>query len=458
MPTPNRTASAEMPPVNVSSAVTSPKSAVAALLRQASAECEADDWAAMVATCESAMVQAQQAMSQKIEKKPKVVQIPPDLAEAWLRLSQSLKQLGDIDGAVKVYLEGLQQYPRWYAAYNRLRYNLMRYDVADGAPILNSVVSVCQAIVERYPRLSSAQVTLGYALTKLGKIEQAMDCYCALSDRLLRDRSIDSEGAHPSSQRRAPDFIVIGAEKCGTTSLFQYLSRHPAIVPPVEKEIDFFDMEYSCGLDWYLSHFPAASLPSDGATADWITGETSANYLYSDAAPARISEHFPDVQLVVILRHPVDRTISRYSMMVRNGAETRSFETVIREEIRLIERAIAGDSLLWPVLDRCRHTGNSLYYYHLQRWLSHFPLDRLLVLQSESLFFYPERTLQQLCSDLGLRDLTDDLSKKVYPKYNSGTYSAVISDELKRHLFDFYQPHTQKLESLLGRSFDWRRP
>jgi len=483
----NRTASAKTISMKVPDTMPSSKSAVAALLRQASSECEAGDWAAMIATCKAvvvqaqqAMPQAQQAMPQATEKTPEAAQIPPELATAWLSLSQSLKQLGDIDGAVKVYLEGLQQYPKWYAAYNRLRYNLIRYDVANGAPILNSVVSVCQTILEQHPQLRLAQVTLGYALTKLGKIEEATVCYSALSDRLLSaqlkgrvqpqdsrqnldtdvwessvEHSVVGEGAQPSSQRQNPDFVVIGAEKCGTTSLFQYLSHHPAVISPIEKEIDFFDMEYGCGLDWYLSHFPAAAPQPAGFK--WITGETSANYLYSDVAPARVSKHFPRTKLVVILRHPVDRTISRYSMMVRNGAETRSFEAAVREEIQLIERAIDSDSSLWPVLNRCRHVGNSLYYYHLRRWLSHFSLDQLLVLQSESLFLHPEQTLQQLYSDLGLRNLTDDSAAQTYPQYNSGTYSTVISDELKQHLFDFYQPHIRKLESLLGRSFGWRR-
>ncbi|NJR70893.1 MAG: sulfotransferase domain-containing protein, partial [Synechococcales cyanobacterium CRU_2_2] len=176
----------------------------------------------------------------------------------------------------------------------------------------------------------------------------------------------------PGSQaeRRGPDFIIIGAEKCGTSSLYHYLRRHPAMLPPIEKEIDFFDVEYDRGLDWYLAHFPP--MPQQPG---WVTGETSPNYLYSDLAPERVHRHFPQTKLIVILRNPVDRTVSRFNMMVRNGTEKRSFEVAIAEELSQIQPEIDrdGEALRPSVLNWHRHIGNSLYYYHLKRWLDYFP-------------------------------------------------------------------------------------
>ena len=261
---------------------------------------------------------------------------------------------------------------------------------------------------------------------------------------------------------RTLDFMVIGAEKCGTTSLFQYLAQHPRIASPIEKEIDFFDQEYKHGLDWYLAHFPAFGdgafgerESGEGAIAhkkitSQIVGETSANYLYNKLVPERVHQHFPNVQLVVLLRHPVDRTLSRYNMMVRNGNEARSLETVISQEMAQIQKATTAEGIPWPVLNRCRHIGNSLYAYHLQHWLAHFSREQLLAIQSESLFTQSQATLGTLCQTL---KITPPPAQD-YKKHNAGEY-ATASLELRQQLAEFYHPHVRKLEELLSQSFDW---
>lgn len=404
------------------------------------------------------------------------------LAEAWFKRGEQLKQQGDVIGAVNACVSALEQEPLLYKAYNRLRYNLLRYDIEDGSAVLNEVVAVCEKNIAQHGSLHSAYVVLGYALTKLNRLSDAIASYRQASDfmtarQLEATASASGEDLIVSQQRLAPSFMVIGAEKCGTTSLHQYLARHPQVLASVEKEIDFFDMEYTRGLEWYLAHFPA--IPAQQLNAQplegqhrWVSGETSANYLYSDVAPGRIFERFPQLQLVVLLRHPVDRTISRYNMMVRNGAEKRSFEQAISEEIQLIEQAQstaqrvaqtqthnAADGQVndttdadipWRVLNRCRHVGNSLYYYHLQRWLAHFSPEQLLVVRSEDLFCAPEQTLGRLCETLDI----SPPPAQAYQPHNAGQYGS-ISEAMCQRLFDFYQPHTHKLETLLDRSFDW---
>ncbi|MEL7333736.1 MAG: tetratricopeptide repeat protein, partial [Cyanobacteria bacterium J06560_2] len=197
------------------------------------------------------------------------------IAQAWAHSAQSLKQSGEIHSAVRAYLTALKYQPRLYMAYNRLRYNLMRYDIAEGDPILGEVVETISAIVSEHPGLKSAEVALGYALTRLGRLDEATDCYLQASEQstrrqiaqrnyLLSDLARQDRARPDSVQavellaaRQQPAFLVIGAEKSGTTSLYQYLSSHPQLLSPIEKEIDFFDAEYSRGLDWYLAHFPA---------------------------------------------------------------------------------------------------------------------------------------------------------------------------------------------------------
>ncbi|MGC1305934.1 MAG: sulfotransferase [Phormidesmis sp.] len=492
------------------------KKSIESALHQAQLDCQVGDWAAVVTACEAAIAQCRQCLSNQtsdaqpgpnqaaaalhqakgdlfksqgelsaaiasyeraLALSPKVASdltvpersdLQTALGEIYCQQAQSLQQSGHALAATQAYLKALRHQPRLFTAYSRLRYNLMRYDIPRGDPLLKEVVGTCQTILAQHPDISPARLTLGYAFTRLGMLSAAIDCYRALSDLTQRSRRLDRQHLDPqrlesaaarSPQRRAPDFIIIGAEKCGTTSLHQYLRQHPAVIPPIEKEIDFFDLEYSCGLDWYLAHFPASASSADAlqtasSQTAWITGETSANYLYSDVAPARVFKHFPTIKLAVILRNPIDRTLSRYSMMVRNGAEKRSLKTAITAEITQIQQAITGEDIPWPILNRCRHVGNSLYYHHLKRWLALFSPAQLLVLKSEDLFARPQQTLQQFCHQLGL---TADLPEQSYPQHNAGKYPSADAD-IRQQLADFFAPHNRQLETLLGQSFNWNIP
>ena len=401
---------------------------------------------------------------QALELHPQQPELLQKIENLYVQKAQKVKAEQGVSAAVRVYLKALQTHPRLFIAYNRLRYNLMRYEIPVGDPILQEIVQVCQHISEKEPSILPAQVALGYALTKLGDKQTAIAAYQQVSERFTRrqitarlSESNPQAAVALSTKAQPPSFMIIGAEKCGTTSLFQYLRQHPDVLPPIEKEIDFFDMEYEQGIDWYLSHFPLGTevASSEQATAKrWITGETSANYLYSDVAPERVFQHFPAIKLAVILRHPIDRAASRYNMMVRNGAEKRSFETAVQEEIAIIQKAMDrstdGQTIPWQALNRCRHIGNSLYYYHIQRWLKLFPSEQLTVVRSEDLFAQPAQTLSQLYQSIGL----SSHHEQDYPKHNAGQYSPVEGD-IRQMLSAFFAPHTRKLEALLNRSFDW---
>lgn len=120
------------------------------------------------------------------------------------------------------------------------------------------------------------------------------------------------------------DFIVIGAQKAGTTSLFHYLRAHPRIHIPLVKEIGFFSSErkFRKGVAWYLKQF-ADVHPQQ------IVGDVSPQYMAHPAAPARIHGLFPDTRLIAILRNPVDRAHSGYRMAVRRGGEKRTVEQAL---------------------------------------------------------------------------------------------------------------------------------
>lgn len=143
-------------------------------------------------------------------------------------------------------------------------------------------------------------------------------------------------------------FLLIGAQKAGTTSLFEYMRRHPDVYMPPEKEISFFetDREYQRGFDWYRDRVLRAA--PDGAccgTASvgymtgtplrdipldlWDPSQLSQDGRTEEIIPRRIKEVLPEVKLLCVLRDPVERALSHYRMAVLEGLESRSFETAV---------------------------------------------------------------------------------------------------------------------------------
>ena len=119
-----------------------------------------------------------------------------------------------------------------------------------------------------------------------------------------------------------PNFLIIGAQRCGTTSLYNYLIQHPQIVPSSKKEVHFFDLNFHLGQSWYEKHFPEVS-------DNILTGEASPYYIFHPLCPKRIFDYDPSVKLIVILRNPIDRAYSHYRHIVRLGHEPLKFEDAL---------------------------------------------------------------------------------------------------------------------------------
>ena len=131
--------------------------------------------------------------------------------------------------------------------------------------------------------------------------------------------------------RIAPSFLVIGAQRSGSTALYRHLAAHPAILPPLRKEVHYFDFQYAKGRAWYLAHFPGIQ---ERITGNYraITFEASPYYMLHPLAPERIMAFNPDMKLIAILRDPVDRALSHYHHEARRGVETLTFEEAIAAE------------------------------------------------------------------------------------------------------------------------------
>ncbi len=184
---------------------------------------------------------------------------------------------------------------------------------------------------------------------------------------------------------RLPDFLIIGAAKCGTTTLFHKLGQHPDISMASMKEPEFFsrDERYERGLDWYRSLFAAAE-PHQRC------GEASGTYTWHPSLPdaaGRIARTLPDVKLIYIMRHPIERAYSHYIQQVtkhvhRDQPISVTFEQFIEDD---------------PC---CLESGN--YLYQIEQYLAHFSRDRFLFLFNTDLASDGGGVLDQVCRFVGV--------------------------------------------------------
>jgi hypothetical protein len=209
-----------------------------------------------------------------------------------------------------------------------------------------------------------------------------------------------------SRLRPLPDFLIIGGQRCGTTSLYFYLRAHPEVRSALSKEIQFFSRHWSRGEGWYRAHFPMPAPMVRRRQAAPLTFEATPYYLFHPLAAERAAQVVPEAKLLVSLRDPVERAWSHYRHMVRLGLEPLSFEEAIDQEPeRLAGEAerIRADPGYDPVNHRrYSYLARGRYAEQLQQWLRYFPPDRLIVLRSEALFDDPARCYRRIVSFLGL--------------------------------------------------------
>jgi hypothetical protein len=260
--------------------------------------------------------------------------------------------------------------------------------------------------------------------------------------------------------RLLPDFIIIGAQKCGTTSLYRFLTeQHACIAPSLEKEIHFFDIAFGKGLNWYRAHFPTILYKQylkKVRGQDLITGEASPYYIFYPHAPRRIFETVPQVKLIVLLRNPVDRAYSHYHHQVTRGRETLSFEQAIEAEPQRLsgelEKIMADEHYISFNQAHFSYLARGIYVDQLKAWSNLFPLEQLLILNSEAFFADPATTYRQVVAFLNAPESILQSAKK----RNVGSYQK-MSPATRQRLVEYFRPHNQRLFEYLGTSFNWDR-
>lgn len=393
----------------------------------------------------------QKALDRALKNFQLAVDVNPKLAAGHAKLGQLWHQKGDISRALRACLEALKHNSNLSDPFVKLRYNILRYDVEPTSGLLNEVVETCHLILQQEPDSIPIQSLLGYTLTRQANYDGAIQYYQRASLQKAQKVRPSIPQSVWQSQTRKPSFVIIGAFKCATTSVYQYINRHPNVLPSLEKELDFFDFDFKNGLDWYFSHFPPVDVD-----AKIITGEATPNYFYNIEAPERISEQLPGVKLLLILRDPVSRAVSHYNFLQRNTQHSKPIEEVLEKELESLI-PLSGSALMQEMdpsvlrkISQHPYIGHSLYVYYLRHWLKHFDPDQLLVLRHEDLAECPEETLANVFDYLDLPAHT----LPEYKKYKLGKYSP-ISSSMEERLRDFFRPHTRALEELLNRQFSW---
>lgn len=188
------------------------------------------------------------------------------------------------------------------------------------------------------------------------------------------------------------DFVVIGASKSGTTSLFRYLARHPSIFLPPDKDAPFFAPESAWEKGW--SHH--AEVFYRDADPELLWGSVTPRYLEDPAVAGRMAESMPDLHLAAILRNPIDRAYSQFRQQVRRGKEERSFEQLIEETLRGRPSPGEAPRAPEPVI------AHGEYGRLLEPYLATFPAERITLAFTEDLAADGGRVLDRLLPAWGL--------------------------------------------------------
>ena len=254
--------------------------------------------------------------------------------------------------------------------------------------------------------------------------------------------------------RVLPDFLIIGSMKSGTTSLYDYLTQHPAVYSASQKEIYFFNFNYGRGLNYYRSFFPTLlqKKVSQARHQQFMCGEATPFYIYHPACPERVKESLPQAKVIAILRNPIDRAYSHYQHRSRMGLERLSFaEAIAQEEERLHNPGPqAGPQAYYHRLVSYGYTTIGRYAEQLPAWFEQFPPEQRLILSTEALQEDPATTYRQTLDFLGLTPW--QLAQ--FKKLNVAPYDPLPAP-LRQQLADHFRPHNQRLYELLGRDLGW---
>lgn len=275
-------------------------------------------------------------------------------------------------------------------------------------------------------------------------------------------------GSLNARQRPMPDFLVIGAKRGGTTSLYYDLLKIPQIVtlfPSAKylpkanetKGVHFFDTYYYKGERWYRSYMPSRRSRARAARrlgAPVIVGEASPYYMFHPLAAERAHAAAPDAKLIAILRDPVQRTYSHWKERRRSNAEPLPFEEALAaEQGRLAgeeERIVADPRYSSYAHEQQSYVEQSRYARGLQRWADLYGMENILVVASEEYYADQSGTIALIAKFLGV-----DAGRVAAGERRNAAGGEPLPQDVQARLSAEFAADNAELERMIGRPLPW---
>jgi hypothetical protein len=261
-----------------------------------------------------------------------------------------------------------------------------------------------------------------------------------------------------SPLRLLPDFIIIGAQKGGTSSLYRYLMQHPLIRPSFMKEVHYFDLHFAEGANWYRARFPLSLYKyylKQVRKQNIITGEASPYYMPHPHVPKRVAALVPQAKLIVLLRNPIDRAYSHYHHEIKHKHETLSFEEAIgAEEARLqgeLDKLVQDEQYYSYNHHRFSYLSRGIYVDQLKSWENFFDRSQILILETDNFFGNLKENFKKVIDFLGL----PHWQPEQFSRYNVGRYNQQLEPSLRKQLIEYFRPHNQRLYQHIDMDFGW---
>lgn len=249
-----------------------------------------------------------------------------------------------------------------------------------------------------------------------------------------------------AKNRKKPDFLIIGAHKGGSTSMFQYISQHPDVQMARRKEINFFTKYYHLGMRYYQASFPRKEVEK-------LTGEATPYYFFHPLVPARVKETLPQIKIILLLRDPVLRAYSHYNM-IKAIDPAGSFKVALEleeERISSASKKILENPRYYSMEHQTySYLSRGLYYKQLTSWLKYFRLEDMLILKSEDFF---ENTKGELKKVYDFLELSEIYPKDMFPS-NSKNYKGLSKADYDRYKL-FFVEDQNNLKKLIGDKYQW---
>ena len=274
---------------------------------------------------------------------------------------------------------------------------------------------------------------------------------------ILLYRRIELELRKATSNWRAlPDFVIVGAQKSGTSSLHRYFCQHPSLLPAKIKEVHFFNGgldpdwdKFTSGEALYRSYFP---LRGTVRQYDALCFEASPDYLFNPIAIQRMRELMPEVKIIVLLRDPVERAISHYFHERRRGRETEEMGRAFALEDERLSRSIRERDFKDSHFINLSYKSRGLYAEQVRRLFEHYPREQVKVFEAEEFFEDPKSVMSNILEFLGLCDFPNLIDVK---PIGVGKNRTNVPIEIRDHLSSYFHIPNLELVELLGRKFRW---